>query len=256
VLLVDRPGWHGGRFLLGNKTLGLGSEQLMIDVPLGEHLPRVSRNGILRQWKQNVAQPCAASSYFVSALCLAFAAPLLRLANEVDLPSESTQLLDRLTKKEARTKTHIFAERLRENAATYYGTAGYEFIKRLVADMAEHKAKLVTRIQRDIAELLAIVHVDVNDELQFQRGKLFGLAYAAGLFAIYYKVLPWDRSLLKRSIRRCYRCIPGQSGMPEDPIQKAAGRVIRRVRKINDVVDVSEAKGSVDPDLAESARVS
>jgi uncharacterized protein (DUF927 family) len=81
VLLVDRPGWHAGRFLLGNKTLGLGSERLMIDVPLRERLPRVSRNGILRQWQQNVAQPCAARSFFVSALCIAFGAPLLRLAN-------------------------------------------------------------------------------------------------------------------------------------------------------------------------------
>jgi hypothetical protein len=137
---------------------------------------------------------------------------------DVNLPSETTQLLDRLTKNKATTERHIFAERLRGNAATYYGTAGHAFVKRLVADMAEHKAKLVTRIQRDIAELLAIVHLDVNDELQLRRGKLFGLAYAAGLLAIDYKVLPWDRSLLKRSIRRCCRCIPGQSGMPEDPI--------------------------------------
>src|SRR5216684_7024889 len=28
VLLVDRSGWHAGSFLLGNKTLSLGSERL------------------------------------------------------------------------------------------------------------------------------------------------------------------------------------------------------------------------------------
>jgi hypothetical protein len=171
---------------------------------------------------------------------------------EVSLPSEPTQLLDRLAKKGARAKPR---QRLRENTAMYYGTVGHAFIKRLVAEMAVHKSKLVTRIQRDIAELLAIVHVDVNDELQLRRGKFLGLAYAAGLLAIDYGVLPWDRSLLKRSIRRCYRCIPGQSGMPADPIRRAAARVIRRVGKIEDVVDISEGRGSIDPDLAESARV-
>jgi putative DNA primase/helicase len=80
LLLVERPGWHGGQFLLGTETFGVGAENLMIEDWPGPYLARVQQAGTLAEWEANVAGPCAKSSYLVFGLCLALAAPLLRLA--------------------------------------------------------------------------------------------------------------------------------------------------------------------------------
>jgi putative DNA primase/helicase len=80
LLLVERPGWHGSQFLFGTESLGVGAENLMTDGGLDVHRARVQQSGTLADWQANVADPCAASSYLIFALCLAFAAPLARLA--------------------------------------------------------------------------------------------------------------------------------------------------------------------------------
>jgi putative DNA primase/helicase len=80
VLLVERPGWHGSQFLFGTESLGVGAENLMTDGGLDVHRARVQQSGTLADWQAHIADPCAASSYLILALCLAFAAPLARLA--------------------------------------------------------------------------------------------------------------------------------------------------------------------------------
>ncbi len=80
-VLVERIGWHGKRFLLGTRVLGDGSEYIILDEESLSmvHMARVAERGTLEEWLTYVAGLCVESSYLVLALCLAFAAPLLRL---------------------------------------------------------------------------------------------------------------------------------------------------------------------------------
>src|SRR5258707_11666516 len=81
LLIVERPGWHGARFLLGNESIGKGTEELVLASNIQPHCARVTQRGSLKDWVANIAEPSACSSYLVFALCVAFAAPLLRLTN-------------------------------------------------------------------------------------------------------------------------------------------------------------------------------
>jgi putative DNA primase/helicase len=80
AMLVERAGWHGSEFLLGVETLGRGPEELMVLGSPASHAALLQRAGTLADWKAGVANDCETSSTLVLALCLAFAVPLVRLA--------------------------------------------------------------------------------------------------------------------------------------------------------------------------------
>jgi hypothetical protein len=81
IVMVGRPGWHGREFLLGDEVIGRGDEDLILAPTLKPHLARVRQRGELKTWRRNIADPSAYSSYLVFALCVGFAAPLLRFTD-------------------------------------------------------------------------------------------------------------------------------------------------------------------------------
>lgn len=70
---TERTGWHGGAFVLPDRTLGTGDVLLQT---LGEP-PKLAQAGDLDQWRGAVAGPCVGNSRLVLAVSAAFAAPLL-----------------------------------------------------------------------------------------------------------------------------------------------------------------------------------
>jgi len=80
VCLVQRPGWHARQISYGNKTYGKQDEQLVLGDLLGTHVGRFEKVGSLEEWQDEIAAPCAHSSFLVFALCVCFAAPLLQIA--------------------------------------------------------------------------------------------------------------------------------------------------------------------------------
>ena len=96
--------------------------------------------------------------------------------------------------------------------------------------------------------------VNEEDAYEVRFAERFGLAYAAGLLAIDYGVVSWDRALVYRSIHRIYHRTLRQRNGQSDPVQTVIARILREVRKAN-VVDIRRASPPIDPTTAENTNV-
>jgi putative DNA primase/helicase len=128
--------------------------------------------------------------------------------------------------------------------------AGYAFLKRLASDVTEDEAKLKGRMNR----FYKIADVDTSDGYQVRFAKRFALAYAAGLLAIDYSVVPWKRVLVKRCIRRCYKKASHRIAGPAESIETTAQKVLSEVQR-TDVVDIRRTSPPIDPKTAEKSDV-
>ncbi len=174
---------------------------------------------------------------------------------KIRLPTSTPRIFRRISRAQSDDKTRIFVEQLRQNTETYYGTAGRTFVQRLVSEVVENRTNLIARINRDIDWFVDISGFDPADESLFERAKLFGLAYAAGRLAIRYGVVPWYYGLVRQSLHRCYRRTPNSPSAQDNPIVSAAAKVLRRLRRVDGIVDISSKADTVDPDRAAGARV-
>jgi hypothetical protein len=111
--------------------------------------------------------------------------------------------------------------------------AGYAFLKRLASDVTEDEAKLKARIKGRMNRFYKIADVDMSDGYQVRFAKRFALAYAAGLLAIDYSVVPWKRVLVKRCIRRCYKKASHRIAGPAESIETTAQKVLRARLKLS-----------------------
>lgn len=75
---VDRTGWHGGVFVMPERTIGQSDERILYQS--ASAAPGTFRKkGKLADWQKHVAAPCAGNSRLVFAVSAAFAAPLLEI---------------------------------------------------------------------------------------------------------------------------------------------------------------------------------
>ena len=396
VLLVERPGWHADRFVLGPETYGQGGEPIMMGERLGQHLAQTGRCGRLSEWQADVGEPSVRSSYLIFALSTGFAAPLLRLTEiesggfhfwgpssrgkstllrcaasiygkgesadagyvrswrvtcaaademsfghcdlplildelklldpdpvtaarraceiayaiatgtakgrshrydgrvpidlkhyrillmsagehsleaqaaaggsrrlrgeearliDIPVPPGETGIFDRLPDGEPSSETRHLAESLQQGCTKCYGVAGWRFIRELALELAEDQDGLRARLTHNIDRFLERAGVATSDGYEVRFARRFALVYAAALLAIDYEVVAWNEKLVLRCVRRVYRRALRQRSGAVETVEVAARRLIRRVRKIDDLVDISTAGASVDLDLAESARV-
>jgi len=173
---------------------------------------------------------------------------------DIPVPRRRTGIFDRLQKGATGRDSRLLAEALEQAAATYYGEAGKVFIKKLVQDVGNNHDGLTDRLAGSIDRFLAKSGVDSEDPYEVRFAKRFALAYAAGLLAIEYGVVPWSREIVYRSIGRVYYKTRSRTIRPVDPVQAAVKRVIRRVRAAN-VVDLTAGGGQVNARRARRARV-
>ncbi len=75
---VDRLGWHGGVFVLPDRTIGPVDGEEVVYQPTIPSRHAVSGRGSLSDWREAVAQLCVGNSRLVFGLSAALAAPLLR----------------------------------------------------------------------------------------------------------------------------------------------------------------------------------
>jgi putative DNA primase/helicase len=78
---VERAGWHGRVFVMPERTIGDGDEEVLFQSEtIGGHIYREC--GALEQWRSDVADLCRDNSRLLFAVSAAFAAPLLHWAGE------------------------------------------------------------------------------------------------------------------------------------------------------------------------------
>lgn len=75
ALCVDRLGWHGGQYILPDKSVG-ETEEITVFQNSGYLEPAYSQTGTLQDWKDNVAALAAGNSRMVFAISCAFASTL------------------------------------------------------------------------------------------------------------------------------------------------------------------------------------
>ena len=85
AMCVDRTGWHevNGRrvFVLPNQVIGAADERVILQAADRDKAP-FARTGGLDEWKRDVSMFACANSRLAFAVSLAFAGPLLHLADE------------------------------------------------------------------------------------------------------------------------------------------------------------------------------
>ncbi|END1361713.1 DUF927 domain-containing protein [Salmonella enterica subsp. enterica] len=95
-----------------------------------------------------------------------------------------------------------FIELIQSQCGLYYGTAGPEFVRKLLTkDEYEIKAKLEHLIDK------FLIHQNMdncNDGVQRRIALRFALAYASGVLAVNLKILPYKRTDIMKAVSACY----------------------------------------------------
>jgi hypothetical protein len=195
---------------------------------------------------------------------------------DVAVPSRATEIFDRLPKGSSGKDSGLLVSALERDCLLYYGTAGQVYISKLVREIRRDRAGLEARLDRRKKEFLTQCKVDQTDGYAVRFAKRFALAYAAGLLAIDYGVVPsgdlgyiaaevfleldhidpvlWDRDLVYRSIRRVYQKAWRQQTGLVDPLDEAVDKVVRGVQRTR-VIDLTGKNNRVSARQAEDARV-
>lgn len=95
-----------------------------------------------------------------------------------------------------------FIEFIQNQCCQYYGTAGPEFVGKLLRKGEDNiRAKLALLINKFL-----IHHKmdDCNDGVQRRIALRFALAYASGILAVNLKILPYDRKDIMKAVSACY----------------------------------------------------
>ena len=215
----------------------------------GRHSSFAAASPIRQQWRA-----IGLTSFELSVRELAERAGCQRQAGEavrlIDVPvvSESDELFDRsrnpLTRKGS-------AKLLKEIIAAVADNHGSAFRKYLHA-MIGHK-DLKTFIERKINEFAE--HVALPDDSNIARdvAETFGLAYAAGTFAIESKILPWTSLSLRQALAKVYRS--ARELLPDDSIALRSGltslkallRAVRHDSVRRKQTDFKKARGICQP---------
>ena len=96
------------------------------------------------------------------------------------------------------------AEDLKENSKKFYGTARSLFVQKLLHNIKSDKSLVNQRVARAMAHFLDSEVVEIKDGIDARLAKRFALAYAGGLFAVKYNILPLTEDQLLQGILDCY----------------------------------------------------
>lgn len=75
---VERTGWHGGVFVMPERTIGESDERILFQSAANTQ-STFKHRGNLADWQKHIAGPCVGNSRLVFAISTAFAAPLLHI---------------------------------------------------------------------------------------------------------------------------------------------------------------------------------
>lgn len=157
---------------------------------------------------------------------------------DVPIPSRLNGIFDRLP---ARMTSGVVAKRLEKWAARTYGVAGKTYLEKLVADYRANRRALSNRLSRYRQRFIQKIGVDADDGYAHRFAERFALAYAAGLLAIYYGIVPWKRSLVWRCVRRVYRQAMSMRSSAGESLEGAVAKVLGHLpRLLKRAVDIKK----------------
>lgn len=94
-----------------------------------------------------------------------------------------------------------YAEMIKENCQRYHGTAGSALIKKLVKKSSDVLERI---IDKNVQKFLVAHNVDGVNGFEKRLAKRFALAYASGVLAVKFKVLPFRCENVMEGISWCY----------------------------------------------------
>ena len=87
----------------------------------------------------------------------------------------------------------------------YYGTAHHQFLVKLTKHLSDDKELVRRRIAQQMSIFMNKNNVSQTNGSEARLAKRFALAYAAGIFAIKYKVLDFSKAEVLYAITKCYK---------------------------------------------------
>ncbi len=156
-----------------------------------------------------------------------------------DLPavnSEQTGVFEALP--EACASLDIALAQMESACAENYGTALRAFLNHISGSLSKVKSE----VQALMSEFEQLAAINKGGTWEARFAKKFGLAYAAGVLGVKFKVLPWTKDTVSAAMLDCYRRARG--AIPDaDAIYKQAWKTyVRRINDGSSVVDLRKLK--------------
>jgi uncharacterized protein (DUF927 family) len=115
----------------------------------------------------------------------------------VDIPADAGNGFGVFDRNDDHRGSQILADKIKEAAQTNYGTAGPEFVRKLIAEGDIAKIKLMIQLFRR--------NVPKDPDGQVLRvADRFGLVAAAGEIAIQHGIVPWDAGAAIEAAKTCF----------------------------------------------------
>ena len=130
------------------------------------------------------------------------------------------------------------AQRLDRNTAKYFGTAQLAFLQKLVKGLQGHPEKVQGRMQKRLKHFLKVNNVNEEKGYDVRIANRFALAYAAGVTAVKYQLLPFTEADVMEGISRCYQAAVDAQPVPmKEQVATAKEMVINalRTKKLLDI---------------------
>jgi hypothetical protein len=197
----------------------------------GRHSSFTSGNTAREQWRV-----IGLTSSELSIREFAQAAKRQRQAGEsvrlIDVPmlvdGEQT-LFDRAERPLSRTESvdiiELFTQSIRQNHGAVF--------RRQVRNIIKHRHRIKSRLNKKIRGFSECVREENDGPLARDVADTFGVAYAAGAFAIACKLLPWRESDLLDAIRKIYnatkKCLPDEGSALRDGL-KSLHSLLKTIR--------------------------
>lgn len=119
----------------------------------------------------------------------------------VDVPADAGReqgIFDKIKKNDTPRQT---AEQIQRQTDLYHGTAGPVFISKL---LEKGKEVVKQRLMENIELFMTSHNITGGDGITVRMAKRFALAYASGVLAVEYGILPFKEEDIMKGISRCY----------------------------------------------------
>jgi putative DNA primase/helicase len=178
---------------------------------------------------------------------------LTRLAGEtvrlIDVPADAGAGLGIYeTLPDGFTEAAKLSDAIVKAAAEHHGTAFLAFVEHVQSELVRDSAALRQRIERLMQRFYEHAEVDPENGLEVRFARRFALAFASGIMAVKWGVLPWEQKLVRDAVLTCYHA--AQLKRPPTTLERVEQTVIeirRRLGKregIDDVRDQNVATAS------------
>jgi putative DNA primase/helicase len=128
-------------------------------------------------------------------------------------------------------------------AAEHHGTAFIAFVKHVQSDLSSDPAALRQRIEKLMQRFYERAEVDLENGIEVRFAKRFALAYAAGIMAVKWGVLPWKQRLIRDAVLTCHRAARlKRAPTTSERIEQAIAEVRQKLGKREGIDDLRGTK--------------